>query len=678
MGIILSIGQGRTQPRAMRVDIGDELAPALEALPADAERWWSGHLWTGDYRSKANWEASSVVVLDLDHYDDHPRHAPPPIEKRRALEDALATVPLASAWHHTPRGARIAWSLPELITDAEIVNGLHAGAAALASDLLEAAGVRATLLADGRPANGYGVDARAMDAARLVYAPRALVDGVQRQDIVIPGSWSGDPAELLEAAGRWQGTSASPASPHDDAEIAEALAKLPCIGDNDGSLELMRVCRKALGLGIDSVDRFLAVSKKWNERRLKENCALWSDHDLMRRFEDAHARYEMEGLAKVPLGSYSRASLQQILATDRVYAERFQWDVWRQVPVWSGTTVDDPVLTMIEVDICYRYGYRQLARESLMQGIRVEADRRPLNPIVDYLVSLPAWDGRPRIRELAETKISLVRPDAELAATYLRKTLISAVARAINPGCKVDQVLVLIGPDGVYKSSLFRLLTGPDHFLDTTPELNKVDGYQQIHQAWIYEWAELSAITRRTDMERVKALITSQKDVYRAPYDRVPREHLRRGIFVASSNRPEILTDPDSNRRWWPVEVERPGIDLAWVELVRDQIWAEALHAFAIGEPWHLTPEEETQRRSSAVDFTPDDPFLDSLHDALGALERTEGYDGSFRAKDIYLRAGLDPIGTHPRLKAVVSRYLRERGYRRLRRVEGAYWARLR
>jgi predicted P-loop ATPase len=43
----------------------------------------------------------------------------------------------------------------------------------------------------------------------------------------------------------------------------------------------------------------------------------------------------------------------------------------------------------------------------------------------------------------------------------LKRTLIGAVARAFNPGCKHDTACVIMGDQGAYKSSFWQCLGGP-------------------------------------------------------------------------------------------------------------------------------------------------------------------------------------------------------------------------
>jgi predicted P-loop ATPase len=49
----------------------------------------------------------------------------------------------------------------------------------------------------------------------------------------------------------------------------------------------------------------------------------------------------------------------------------------------------------------------------------------------------------------------------------MRRTLISAVARALSPGCKVDTALILQGPQGFLKSACFKILAGGIYFDDS-------------------------------------------------------------------------------------------------------------------------------------------------------------------------------------------------------------------
>ncbi len=675
MGIVLSIGRGVKNPQAERVDIGDDLVSALAALPADEERWWSGHLWTHNRRAHRNWEGATVVVLDVDHYDSNGEHAAPPPDRRDVLAAGLSTLPdLSTAWHLTPRGLRLAWALSEFSSDAGIVQHAYQGAAALVAEALSAFGVAAVRQRDGTPRDGYAVDSKAsFDRARLVYAPRALVDGTRRSDDICRGrteAWA-----LAELLGAYELAPASdaiddevPLGLADDHDIADVLAKMPSVGENDGSLELIRVCRRAIGLGVEDENRFIAVARRWNETRLRANQPLWTHDDMRRRFTDALARWESEGMARVPIGRYTVAALHTIVREDRAFRDRLAWDVTEQAILTDDTTMRDEHFTAARETICRRYGYPTVPKDDLRDALQLAARAREVDRVSDYLAGIAYWDGVCRFSELVR-RMHIVSPAPWLAEAYLRKTLVAAVARRVEPGCKHDHMLVLVGPDRMRKSSFFRVLAGDDNFADTAIDLNSKDGYMQVTGSWIYEWGELEAITRKSDVARIKSFISSQVDRYRAPYARGIEAHPRRGIFVGSSNSGEIIYDMDSDRRWWICELQREprvSIDLDWVALHRDQLWAEALDAYASTprseHPWWLDEVQELERERVNEAYKPEDLIEDAVILALSVMQKQTDFNGSFLTADLYRKMGLDPTQIAGPIRTQVSGVLKRLG----------------
>jgi putative DNA primase/helicase len=51
------------------------------------------------------------------------------------------------------------------------------------------------------------------------------------------------------------------------------------------------------------------------------------------------------------------------------------------------------------------------------------------------------------------------------------------------------------------------------------------------------------------------------------------------------------LRDPTGARRFWPIETT--VIDTDAILRDRDQLWAEAVHAFIAGEKWHLDDDDD-------------------------------------------------------------------------------------
>jgi hypothetical protein len=174
----ISLGRHLRNTTAHRVEVADldELARVL-AQHRGAESWWSPHVWTGDRRRAEAWEGAAYVALDLDHADAHDKHSAPAAELAAALALAIEQRDLAcSAWHRTPRGARILYALDEPCTDAELYRAAVDGARAEVGRVLRDLGLAAET---GRA--GFYVDDAALDLARLLWSPRALVPGEPAQ-----------------------------------------------------------------------------------------------------------------------------------------------------------------------------------------------------------------------------------------------------------------------------------------------------------------------------------------------------------------------------------------------------------------------------------------------------------------------------------------------------------------
>lgn len=228
---------------------------------------------------------------------------------------------------------------------------------------------------------------------------------------------------------------------------------------------------------------------------------------------------------------------------------------------------------------------------------------RSYNPLREYLDSL-SWDGIERISALLEDVLNTERTIIGMA--MIRRFFISAVARALNPGCKVDTVLILCGRQGVGKSTFFRILAG-EWFVDTAVDLRDKDSFQVLRGAWLYEWAELEALNRARDSSAAKAFLSSPVDRYRPPYGRLVIDVPRTCVIVGSTNKSDFLEDETGNRRFWPLLVKHVEVEL--LQKWRDQLWAEAVALFRQGESWWLTAEETTALVAQQVDFQATDAW---------------------------------------------------------------------
>jgi len=234
----------------------------------------------------------------------------------------------------------------------------------------------------------------------------------------------------------------------------------------------------------------------------------------------------------------------------------------------------------------------QYADTDIQKALLLVAKESPYRPVQDYLLALPPWDGYKRWANLHRT--CLGTPTAEdIGGILLRKWAISAVARAMQPGCKVDTMLILQGTQGQLKSSFFKAVGG--EFCNDSPiNFSDKDGMAILAEAWIFEVAELATALKSRSQEEVKAFLSRSTDTFRAAYARSMTTIPRSCVLTGTTNNDVFLTDQTGNRRYWVVHTG--AIDLAKVKSMRDQLWAEALWLYRVErEEWWLNADQTKQ-----------------------------------------------------------------------------------
>jgi putative DNA primase/helicase len=239
-------------------------------------------------------------------------------------------------------------------------------------------------------------------------------------------------------------------------------------------------------------------------------------------------------------------------------------------------------------------GKLKVTLSTVQEAVQVIAQMNAFHPVDEYLDSLPGWDGAPRIDTWLTECFGA--PNTRLTRAYAAKTLIAAVARIRQPGCKVDTVLVLESKQGKRKSATLKALV-PDErwFLDSRIDISNKDAYQVTQGRWIIEFPELDSL-RGKEKTLVRAWLSSAVDVYRPSHAQHVVEQPRQYIVIGTTNEDEYLDDTE--RRIWSVRCESRS-NTEWVEQNREQIWAEALCRYDNGEPWWLDEELDTLARES-------------------------------------------------------------------------------
>ena len=240
----------------------------------------------------------------------------------------------------------------------------------------------------------------------------------------------------------------------------------------------------------------------------------------------------------------------------------------------------------------------KLAVGTVRDAVTVVAQANRKNECADWLNSLQ-WDGFDRIENVLSRGFGAEY--SEYTRSVGRCWLISLVARALTPGCKVDTMPIFEGAQGRGKSSALQALAGPRWFAEAAESVMSKDFFGGLQGKWLVEIAEMDTFSR-AETNAVKRVVSCQTDRYRAPYARRTEDHPRTCGFAGTTNESEYLRDQTGARRFWPVACG--SIDLDWIIANRAQLFAEAVMRFREGAPWWDIPAtdaaaEQEQRRVS-------------------------------------------------------------------------------
>lgn len=261
----------------------------------------------------------------------------------------------------------------------------------------------------------------------------------------------------------------------------------------------------------------------------------------------------------------------------------------------------DPITDVVRAQI------RSAARDTHLKPLDavedvviIEAARRSYHPIRDYLSGL-TWDKALRVAQLAgalhgsdPSVVYANGAERSLVHIYLWRWMVGACAKVLAG--EQNMMLVLVGPQGIGKSSLARWLCSglPGYFLEGPINVSDKDTDIRLISYFIWEVSELDATTRKADVSALKDFITRATVTVRKSYDRYDTRKPALASMIGTVNESAgFLADETGNRRFLAVRIH----DIDWTiinSLDVDQLWAEALAGYRRGETWELQGSEKT------------------------------------------------------------------------------------
>ena len=278
----------------------------------------------------------------------------------------------------------------------------------------------------------------------------------------------------------------------------------------------------------------------------------------------------------------------------------------------------------VNVVVVYFEKHYGLSNEKRIEDvIKVVANENRYHPVLDYINSL-TWDGKERIRYALHHFLGAEVSDY----TYevMKLFMMGIISRISCPGIKFEVMLCLVGGQGAGKSTFLRFLAMKDDWF--TDDLKKMDDdnvYRKIQAHLIVEFPEMVAILNAKNVEDTKSFMSRQKDTYKTPYDRHPKDHKRQCVFAGSSNSLDFLPmDRSGNRRFLPIlcrsneaEVHILDDEKASREYI-DQMWAEAMVIYKSGDFQLKLPKKiEEELREYQKQFMQEDTKKELILDYL-------------------------------------------------------------
>lgn len=245
-------------------------------------------------------------------------------------------------------------------------------------------------------------------------------------------------------------------------------------------------------------------------------------------------------------------------------------------------------------------------KDRIDDALTLCAHKHAINDVKSYLEAL-SWDDIPRLDTLLRDYLGA--EDNVYTRAVSRKAFTAAVARVMQPGVKYDCMPILVGEQGIGKSTFLQIM-GRDWFSDSLQTFEGKEACEMIQGVWLNEVSELIGLSR-SETNSVKQFLSRRKDIFRAAYGRRTEPYPRQCVFFGTTNDTEFLRDRTGNRRFWPVKVwiQQP-IKNVFEDLENEvnQIYAEAFVRWQFGEPLYLTGEAEEIAKQQQEIHSESDP----------------------------------------------------------------------
>lgn len=263
-------------------------------------------------------------------------------------------------------------------------------------------------------------------------------------------------------------------------------------------------------------------------------------------------------------------------------------------------------------------GFKPIATTAMREVVQLVARENNFDSAIEWLNALE-WDGVPRIKNFCATVFGV---ENNVYHQAVGEYMWSAMAgRVLQPGVKADMTPILIGEQGLMKSSFIEnLVPIPDLFVDVDLTEKEDDRMRRTRGRLVGEIGEMRGMYSSA-MDHIKAYIVRRYDTWIPKFMEQPHTYARRIFFIGTSNHIEMFSDTTGNRRWLPIECNKA--DKRYVEHFRNQLWAEGRELYKKSGVCYQIAEEEASKTNHRYMIS--DPWNEII---LEWMERKE-IDGS-------------------------------------------------
>lgn len=286
-----------------------------------------------------------------------------------------------------------------------------------------------------------------------------------------------------------------------------------------------------------------------------------------------------------------------------------------------------------------RGGFQPISKELARDVVALVASENRMDTAIEWLTRrVPAWDGVPRVEKFWHSYFGVENTPYTRACGLYAWTALAG--RVLSPGVQADMVPVLIGRQGVRKTTGIKAMAPhPDQFVELSLDARDTDLSRSLRGKLVAELGELRGLNSR-DSESIKQWITRTHEEWTPKFKEFGVKFARRMLIIGSTNRDEFLADQDGEeRRWLPMVAQREVLREA-IERDRDQLWAEGKVLFERnGVMW-----QQAQALAAGVhaDHTIEDPWTPHvvqwlLEPEFGDEGKTPRGHGRFKIQSLML-----------------------------------------